>query len=89
MDRVIPDSEVAKHNKETDLWLVIKGNVHDLTNFIKEHPGGEEVLIAAAGMDATVCFEEIGHSTEAYKLCDNYKIGVLSGELPMASSAGE
>ena len=31
--------EVKKHNKETSLWLVIKGNVYDVTDF-NDHPGG-------------------------------------------------
>ena len=45
--------EVAKHNKDGDLWVVYKDKVLDLTTWANRHPGGKQVLIAAAGTDAT------------------------------------
>jgi predicted heme/steroid binding protein len=42
-------AEVAKHNKEGDCWLVIEGNVYDVSKFLDEHPGGEEVLLDCGG----------------------------------------
>lgn len=35
--------EVAQHSGRDDLWFVIHGKVYDITNFMDEHPGGEEV----------------------------------------------
>ena len=32
--------EVAKHNTKEDLWIVVKGIVMDVTNWLDEHPGG-------------------------------------------------
>lgn len=34
-------SEVLKHSSEKDCWMVVNGNVYDLTNFAPNHPGGE------------------------------------------------
>jgi cytochrome b involved in lipid metabolism len=34
---------VKKHATPDDLWLVIHGSVYDVTSFLKDHPGGEEV----------------------------------------------
>ncbi|KAL2729121.1 cytochrome b5-like [Vespula maculifrons] len=77
MANVYTRDEVARHNKEEDLWLVMHGGVYDLTDFVKKHPGGEEVLINLAGQDGTVCFNDIGHSGEAIFLKETFKIGEI------------
>ncbi|XP_043481074.1 cytochrome b5-like [Leptopilina heterotoma] len=75
MEKVYSMDEVANHNDEKDLWMVMNGNVYDLTKFLKEHPGGEEVLINLAGQDGSQCFDDIGHSFEAITLRESFKIG--------------
>ncbi|XP_046753381.1 cytochrome b5-like [Diprion similis] len=70
--------EVSKHNHKEDLWIIIHNGIYDVTNFLKEHPGGEEVLLNLAGEDGTECFEAIGHSPEAKHLRKMYKIGDLA-----------
>ena len=54
--------EVTKHTEPNDVWLALHGKVYDITKFLKEHPGGEEVLLDLAGKDATKCFDDIGHT---------------------------
>ncbi|XP_018833903.1 cytochrome b5 [Juglans regia] len=71
--------QVAQHKSKKDSWLVINGRVLDVTKFMEEHPGGEEVLIEAAGKDASKDFEVIGHSKAAQKLLLKYQVGVLEG----------
>jgi acyl-CoA oxidase len=51
--------EVAKHNSEKSCWVVVDGYVIDVTNFLKEHPGGKPILLAEAGKDATARFMSI------------------------------
>ncbi|XP_054271704.1 cytochrome b5-like isoform X2 [Macrosteles quadrilineatus] len=70
-------SEIKKHNNEESCWVVIHGNVHDLTNFLEEHPGGKDILLGLAGGDGTQCFDDIGHSDEAKALCKRFRIGSL------------
>ncbi|OJA17931.1 hypothetical protein AZE42_03489 [Rhizopogon vesiculosus] len=52
--------EVAQHNKEGDLWVVIDSKVYDLSRFANLHPGGASVLYAGgvgkSGKDATQVF---------------------------------
>ncbi|XP_008790560.1 cytochrome b5-like [Phoenix dactylifera] len=67
--------EVAKHNVTKDCWLIISGKVYDVTPFMDEHPGGDDVLLAATGKDATNDFEDIGHSTSAREMMAKYCIG--------------
>ena len=45
--------EVKKHNKKDDLWIVVKGCVLDVTNWLDEHPGGPQALFSHMGKDAT------------------------------------
>ncbi|KAG7943493.1 hypothetical protein I3843_15G042300 [Carya illinoinensis] len=62
--RVYTLSQVTQHKSKKDCWLVINGRVLNVTKFLEEHPGGEEV---------------IGHSKAAQKLLLKYQVGVLEG----------
>ncbi|VCW99235.1 unnamed protein product [Gulo gulo] len=69
--------EIQKHNHSKSTWLILHHKVYDLTKFLEEHPGGEEVLREQAGGDATESFEDVGHSTDARELSQTYIIGEL------------
>lgn len=69
--------EVQAHNISKDTWLIIHDKVYDITRFLEEHPGGEEVLLEQAGADATESFEDVGHSTDAREMLQQYYIGEL------------
>jgi cytochrome b involved in lipid metabolism len=47
--------EVAKHNKEDDLWVIIDAKVYDLSKFAPLHPGGSTVLLDE-GVGSRCCF---------------------------------
>ena len=53
MPRTFSMHEVAKHNTLDDCWVVINGSVYDMTDFLKDHPGGSKVVMIYAGKDAT------------------------------------
>ncbi|XP_039311462.1 cytochrome b5 isoform X2 [Solenopsis invicta] len=78
--------EVAKHVETKDTWIIIHNNIYDVTKFLNEHPGGEEVLLEQNGRDATDAFEDIGHSTDAREMMKKYKIGELVEEDRMHGS---
>eukprot|EP00245_Coleochaete_scutata_P000570 TRINITY_DN1066_c0_g1_i1.p1 TRINITY_DN1066_c0_g1~~TRINITY_DN1066_c0_g1_i1.p1 ORF type:complete len:155 (+),score=46.06 TRINITY_DN1066_c0_g1_i1:36-467(+) len=67
--------EVSQHSKEKDCWLILHGKVYDVSKYLDEHPGGDEVMLAATGQDATDDFENVGHSTSARKLLEEFYIG--------------
>ncbi|KAH1252512.1 Cytochrome B5 isoform D [Glycine max] len=77
--RVFTLSQVAQHKSNKDCWLVINGRVLDVTKFLEEHPGGEEVILEVAGKDATKEFDVIGHSKAAQNMVLKYQVGVLQG----------
>ncbi|XP_070153861.1 cytochrome b5 isoform X2 [Polyergus mexicanus] len=75
--RTIHLHEVAWHDTLDNCWLVIHDYVYDCTDFLKNHPGGQDVLLEYAGRDATLAFIGTGHSTIARTILDQYKIGEL------------
>jgi len=46
-------ADVAKHNTESDCWVVVNGQVLDVTNFLADHPGGKKSIMLFAGKDAS------------------------------------
>ncbi|KAK6937646.1 Cytochrome b5-like heme/steroid binding domain [Dillenia turbinata] len=73
--KVFTLAEVSEHNSRKDCWLIIDGKVYDVTKFLDDHPGGDEVLISSTGKDATDDFEDVGHSTSARAMLDEYHVG--------------
>eukprot|EP01083_Nonionella_stella_P096924 272482_1 len=71
--------EIAKHNKEDDVWVVIHSKVYDVTKFIHDHPGGPDILLDVGGTDATENFEDIFHSDQARKMLVDHFIGNVKG----------
>lgn len=55
----VTEEELAKHNKKTDCWICIRGLVYNVTPYMEYHPGGEEELMKAAGIDGTQLFDQV------------------------------
>ncbi|PLN78228.1 cytochrome b5 [Aspergillus taichungensis] len=68
-------AEIAGHNTKKDLYMTVHDKVYDVSAFVDEHPGGEEVLLDVAGQDATEAFEDVGHSDEAREILDGMFVG--------------
>ncbi|MCE0481889.1 Cytochrome b5 [Datura stramonium] len=83
MTKVLDFGEVSEHDNKGDCWLVISGKVYDVTSFLDDHPGGDDVLLTATGKDATDDFEDVGHSDDAREMMKKYYIGEIdSSTLP-------
>ena len=52
----LTSAEVLKHSTGTDCWSVIKGEVYDLTAYVKDHPGGANLIKAICGKDGSAAF---------------------------------
>ncbi|KAI0129936.1 oxidoreductase NAD-binding domain-containing protein [Xylariales sp. AK1849] len=71
--------EVAAHKEATNAWMVIHGEVYDISKYLHDHPGGADVIIEAAGVDASEAFDNAGHSEDAFEIMANFRIGKLKG----------
>ncbi|KAJ5116533.1 hypothetical protein N7456_000881 [Penicillium angulare] len=69
--------DVAAHNTKGDTWIIIHGQVFNITEYVQDHPGGAEVLVETAGTDATAAYEDVGHSEDAREIMQPYLVGVL------------
>lgn len=74
--RIFTKEEVAKHNTEKDVWIIINDKVYDCTEYLELHPGGVDSITINAGDDATEDFVAI-HSAKATKMLERYYIGDL------------
>merc|ERR1719447_1889004 len=82
--------EVSKHTTNTDCWVVVNGEVLDVTKFIKEHPGGELAILTFAGRDASEEFNMIHPPDVIPKYAPDAIIGVVgvAGAAPVAAGGG-
>merc|ERR1712048_567026 len=69
--------EVAKHTTKTDCWVVVSGQVLNVTSFLSQHPGGELAILTFAGKDATEEFNMIHPPDVIPKYAPDAIIGVL------------
>merc|ERR1712066_226819 len=70
-------AEVAKHTTKSDCWVVVAGQVLNVTNFLSEHPGGELAILTFAGKDATEEFNMIHPPDVIGKYAPDAIIGVV------------
>lgn len=82
-------TEIAKHNKSSDCWMLISNKVYNITSYFGSHPGGNAMMSATCGIDATDAYmtkdpnattagSRSAHSSNAVSLLANYFIGNLN-----------
>ena len=70
--------EVAKHNKNDDVWVSYKNKVYNVTDFVKYHPGGSDKIMEAAGKPLEPFWNVYKqHNGEVEALLKDYYIGDL------------
>merc|ERR1719343_65621 len=74
--------EVAKHTTKEDCWVVVSGQVLNVTKFLGEHPGGELAILTFAGKDATEEFNMIHPPDVIGKYAPDAVIGALGAGKP-------
>ncbi len=66
-----------------DCWVVVNGEVLDVTKFLPDHPGGELAIMTFAGKDATEEFNML-HPPDVVK---KYAPDAVLGKLGEAARA--
>lgn len=52
---------MQKHKSRDSCWVILNGEVYDVTTFLPNHPGGVSSILAVAGTDASRIFAPIHH----------------------------
>ncbi|XP_023663554.1 cytochrome b5 reductase 4-like isoform X7 [Paramormyrops kingsleyae] len=55
----VTEEELRKHNTRDDCWTCIRGMVYNVSPYMQFHPGGEDELLKAAGVDGTDLFDQV------------------------------
>ncbi|KIY71113.1 Flavocytochrome c [Cylindrobasidium torrendii FP15055 ss-10] len=69
--------EVAKHKSKDDCWVIVDGQVLDVTSFLPDHPGGEKAILLYAGRDATEEFNMLHDPKVIPRYAPDSVIGTL------------
>ncbi|VZH88570.1 unnamed protein product [Fusarium fujikuroi] len=85
MSKVFTTSDVASHKKPDDLYIIVDGDVYDVTKFQDDHPGGKKILQRVGGKDASKQFWKY-HNEGILK---KYKKQLLVGSLDSKPAAPE
>ncbi len=75
-------TEIAKHNKSSDCWLLINSKVYNVSSYISAHPGGAGTIISSCGKESTQLYNTKGgnnpHSSNANSMLAAYYVGNLN-----------
>ncbi|KAF8970221.1 oxidoreductase [Flammula alnicola] len=78
--RIYTPEDVAEHSQASSCWVLREGRVYDVSLFLNDHPGGDDLILQHAGKDVgEVMKDKLGHehSDAAYNMLDEYIIGRL------------
>ena len=87
--KTITAETVAQHKTKDDCWTIVGGKVYDITQYVPQHPGGDEIL-RACGVDGTSLFtqrttsdgQKVGsgtpHDSSATRMLESMQVGTLS-----------
>ncbi|KAF9041278.1 oxidoreductase [Panaeolus papilionaceus] len=78
--RIYTAEDVATHTKTSSCWVSRGTKVYDVSSFLSDHPGGDDLILQYAGKDIDKVMhdkDEHDHSDSAYAMLEEYLIGRL------------
>jgi len=73
--------DYVEQTKNGRALIAVAGVVHDVSTFVKDHPGGKAMIKSGIGKDATAMFNGgvYYHSNAAHNLLSTMRVGVIRG----------
>jgi len=81
--RIFSLEDLVLQRKQGQCWIVRKGRVYNVTEFVNDHPGGDDLITQFAGMDIANAMEDENehmHSESAYAILEEYLVGKLGND---------
>jgi 4-hydroxysphinganine ceramide fatty acyl 2-hydroxylase len=78
--RIFTTEDVEQHKGRASCWVTRDGKVYDVTEFLPDHPGGDDLILNYGGKDVDAVMrdaQEHDHSESAFDMLDGYAIGRL------------
>ncbi|KAJ3650303.1 hypothetical protein Zmor_022000 [Zophobas morio] len=74
--------EVSEHStKEKRIWVTYKEGVYDITDFVTEHPGGDQILLAAgSSVEPFWLLYAVHNNPHVLQILETLRIGNVSKE---------
>ncbi len=91
---ILTSAEVAKHNIQSNCWVIIGGKIYDVTSLLSTHSGGTQEILKNCGKDATADFQTKeknpaeNHSSFAQTTLASYYIGDLGSAAASGAPKG-
>lgn len=89
--RIYTTEDVETHNLPSSCWISRDGKVYDVTRFLDDHPGGDDLILKYAGRDVGEIMkdpDEHAHSESAYDMMGEFLIGRLGQGENIVSDGG-
>ncbi|XP_038568248.1 cytochrome b5 reductase 4 isoform X1 [Micropterus salmoides] len=83
----VTQEELQKHNTREDCWTCIRGMVYNVTPYMDYHPGGEEELMKAAGIDGTDLFDQVHRWVNYESMLKECLVGRMATKVTTAIKA--
>ncbi|KAK0498323.1 oxidoreductase [Armillaria luteobubalina] len=81
--RIYSPGDLKEHVGASSCWVSYQEKVYDITGFLADHPGGEDILLRYAGQpieDVMSDKNEHQHSEAAYDMLEEFLIGRVGNE---------
>jgi 4-hydroxysphinganine ceramide fatty acyl 2-hydroxylase len=81
--RIYTAEDVARHSTAPSCWVTRGGKVYDVSAFLPDHPGGEDLILNYGGKSVEDIMQnpdQHDHSGSAYDMLEEYVIGRLGND---------
>ncbi|KAF8873462.1 oxidoreductase [Mucidula mucida] len=76
--KIFTVEDVAGHRSPSSCWLSYRGKVYNVSGFLADHPGGEDIILRYGGQPVDSVMndkDEHEHSEAAYDMLEEFLIG--------------